>query len=478
MPSRNIHFSILFLVILLVGLVACTGQEVTPIGSEIAVVETTTPADETAPTAAITNVPTVLPTNTAVVPLAEQEIPTPTTIPATSTPHPTLTATPTPDIPHLYVTGAHISTAGWSPDSQWLAYWLSTEEDMRGLDGHTAPGGTLHLLNSSSGQSCALPQFHTTAGNQMSLSWETDNSLLVRDGEAGEHWQGQPCQPDSFVQLAAPPSPADNSNETVGLSPDGRFRITLELLEEEADHWRTMLTVLEEVDGPEITAVTWRTQAIFAEDNPGGEWLSATHFFIRLAEAGPLLLDANQPNAVIDIRSEIFGLEQSESERGVIGLPGPTPDSFYLRLSRDRWGNAPTQLYHSESGLIENLPYHRSASPAVSPDGQWMIMYADEGNDFWMRRLADVEGEWRLLGEEVSNNLHWNTDGAEIALSQFWQVTWQTFPEGELIGQWPTEPFKSLASGWSPDGRFLVVMGLPEIGWYRQALFLFERPDE
>jgi hypothetical protein len=55
---------------------------------------------------------------------------------------------------------------------------------------------------------------------------------------------------------------------------------------------------------------------------------------------------------------------------------------------------------------------------------------------------------------------------------------WQTFPEGNLIGQWATEPFTSQASDWLPDGRFLVVMGLPEIGWYRQMLFLFERPGE
>jgi hypothetical protein len=459
MKVVKLHISLTLLVIILIALAACSAQE------EETVVET----------AVAQATPTILPTNTAVSPTATATPPPHLT--ATSTSRPAPTATPTPAIPHLYVTGAHISTAGWSSDSQWLAYWLSTEEDLAGLDSHTAPGGTLHLLNSSSGQSCALPQFRTAAGGYMSLSWEADNSLIVQDWEAHEQWHGQPCRPDSFVRLADRLSPPDSPDGAVGLSPDGRFRITLELLEEEADHWRTMLTVLEEVDGPEITAVTWRTQATFAENNPGGEWLSATHFFIRLAEAGPLLLDAKQPGAVIDIRSEIFGLEQSASEQEVIALPGPTPDSFYLRLSSDRWGNAPAQLYHADSGLIETLPYQRSASPAVSPDGQWMIMYEEGGNDFWMRRLADVEGEWRLLGKEISNNLRWNTDVTEVALSQFWQVTWQTFPEGDLIGQWSTEPFTSMASGWSPDGRFLVVMGLPEIGWYRQALFLFDRDD-
>jgi hypothetical protein len=455
----KLHNTIFFLAVALMALAACSDQEESV--AETAVAQTT---------------PTILPTNTAVPPTATH---TPTPLPtATGTPLPSPTATATPVIPHLYVSGAHISVGDWSPDSQWLPYWLSTDDDLAGLDAYTNPGATLHLLHSGSKESCKLPQFRTTAGSYMTLSWEADNSLTVYDWEADEQWHGQPCRPDSFVRLADRSTPPAAPDVDVGLSPDGRFRITLELLEEEEDHWRTMLTVLKEVDGPEITAVTWRTQATFAENNPGGEWLSATHFFIRLAEAGPLLLDANQPGAVIDIRSEIFGLEQSASERGVMAVPGHTPDSYYLRLSSDRWRNAPTQLYHADSGLIETLPYRRSASPAVSPDGQWMIMYEEGGNNFWMRRLADVEGEWRLLGEGVSNNLRWNTDVTEVALSQFWQVTWQTFPEGDLIGQWSTEPFTSMASGWSPDGRFLLVMGLPEIGWYRQALFLFERPGE
>jgi hypothetical protein len=273
-----------------------------------------------------------------------------------------------------------------------------------------------------------------------------------------------------------PPSPAD-PYENRRVSPDGRFHVTLELEAEEDEQWRTLLTTIWDKDGAEITAVTWRTQAWFEDGNPGGEWLSPTQFFIRLAEARPLLLDANQPGAVIDVRAELFGLDRPTPDRGVTAVPGPIPDSFYLLLFGG-WANEPAQLYHASNGLVETLPYRRWAWPPFSPDYQWLLMYEEDGNDLWQRRLTDVEGEWHLLGRDVSNNLRWNPDAPEVALSQFRQVTWQTFPEGELIGQWSTEPFISLANGWSPDGRFLVVMGLPEIGWYRQALFLFERPGE
>lgn len=86
MNSARIHVSIWFVVVALVGLVACTGQEATPIDSELVSVETTPTSDEipTAETAESTTTATLTPpTLTATVVL-----PTPT-------PTPTLSVTPT-----------------------------------------------------------------------------------------------------------------------------------------------------------------------------------------------------------------------------------------------------------------------------------------------------------------------------------------------------------------------------------------------
>jgi hypothetical protein len=453
------YTAIFFLAVALMALAACSDQE-----------------ESVAETAVAQATPTILPTNTAVPPTATH---TPTPLPtATGTPLPTPTATATPVIPHLYVRGAHISVGDWSPDSQWLPYWLSTDDDLAGLDAYTNPGATLHLLHSGSKESCALTQFQRAPGGQMSLDWTDDSSLIVRDGENEVQWQGQPCQPDSFVQLAEPPPPPAEPYESRRVSPDGRFRVTLELEAEETDHWRTLLTTIRDEAGAEVTAVTWRTQASFQEGNPGGNWLSPTQFLIRHAEDGPLLLDTNRPGQVSNVQLDLFGLARPAPDRGVAAIPGPTPDSFYLLLLSNRSLTAQIQLFHASSGLVETLPYYRFAWPPFSPDGQWLLLYESDANDLWTRRVTDVDGEWRLLGKEVSNNLRWNEDGTGVALSQFRQVTWQAFPEGEIVGQWSTDPYESLASGWSPDGRFLVVMGLPESSWYRQALFLFERPGE
>ena len=119
------------------------------------------------------------------------------------------------------------------------------------------------------------------------------------------------------------------------------------------------------------------------------------------------------------------------------------------------------------------MPYRRHAWPPFSPDHQWLLLHELESNDIWMRPVADVGGEWRLLATEVSN-VRWNAELSEVALGRSWLVTWQTFPEGEIIGEWSTRPFETRPDGWSPDGRFLVVTGLM-IGRYDQALFLLSR---
>ncbi len=475
MTRMNMLTSTYLLIITLIVLAACANQESTPAAAEAIGAETAVATPNSRASAQAANPE---PAAAASQPTPVIDFPTATPLPtATGTPlpTPTITATPTP-VPNLYVSGAYIIVGDWSPDSQWLAYWLSEEADLARLEPYAWPGGALHLLDSRSGESCSLPQFHAAAWGQMSVTWASDGRLVVQDWHANEQWQGQPCQPDSFVRLAEPPTPPVEPAVDKGLSPNGRFRITLELLEEEEDDWRTMLTTLRAEGGAEITAVTWRTQTTFAEDDPGGEWLSPTQFFIRFADGGPLLLDANRPGQTVNAQTGLFGLARPAEDRGMVAVPGPAPDSFYLLLLSNRFDTAPIQLYHANSGLVETLPYYRSVP--LAPDQQWLLMYGEGGNELWIRRLNEVGGEWRLLGEGVYT-YRWNAENTEIALGHDWQaVTWQAFPSGELIGQWSIAPFFPYQlGGWSPDGRFLVVLGAADDApWQRpQALFLFAR---
>ena len=426
--------------------------------------------------------PGVTPTTAVVQPtptLTPTAIPEPTTTvlpPATPTPEPTPDPTPTVTstpiiVAEPHVRGAYIILSGWSPDSQWLAYWQSTDADVANLESDTSPGGMLHLLNAGSGASCPLSQFQTTAWGEMSLIWAADNSLIIRDRKGGKWWQGQPCQPDSFVWMTDPPAPLADIDDGGGLSPDGRWYITTHLQEKDGD-LLTFSTYLKDEDGTPITAVTWQTYTTLGDNPLGGEWLTPTQFYIPFAEGGALLLDAARPGQVVNIPVELFGQEHAGLGRTVVAAPGATPDSFYLLLLGGR-AYEHIELYHASTGRVELLPYRRPAWPPFSPDYRWLLLRELESNDLWMRPVADVDGEWQLLATEVSN-FRWNEELTEVALGRSWLVTWQTFPEGELIGEWSTRPFENRPDGWSPDGRFLVVTGLMT-GQYHQALFLFER---
>jgi hypothetical protein len=394
--------------------------------------------------ATVTPTATILPTNTAVAPTATF---TPTPQPtATTTPAATATPTPTPTIPNVHARGSHIITADWSPDSQWLAYWLSDQADMEGLEPYHWPGGRLYLLNSSSGQSCELPQFRTTAWGQKRVVWEADNSLVVYDWEANQQWQGLPCQTDSFLLSSQQPVPTPTPDFYSGWSPDGRFRIHTELEAEEEERW-TFLTVLRDQEGREITAVTWQAHAGLSHAT-GGDWLTPTQFFLRFVRDGVLLLDAARPGEVINVPVDLFGIEAPEEHGGMISRAGPEADSFYLLLRPGRFSSY-FYLYHGHSGQVERLPYRSPSLPNFSPDNQWLLDLGE--GDLWLRPTADIEGEWQLLAEGVYSRL-FNDDLTELMLTRYEPrgadqsdvdllLIWLTFPEGELIGEWPTTPF-------------------------------------
>lgn len=81
-------------------------------------------------------------------------------------PSPPSTSEPTAVVPDStdvtpVTTAPYIHFASWSPDSHWIAYWLSSQEDVDNQIPYTMPGGTLHLLNVETDQSCIVPQFVT-----------------------------------------------------------------------------------------------------------------------------------------------------------------------------------------------------------------------------------------------------------------------------------------------------------------------------
>lgn len=146
-----------------------------------------------------------VPTQTAIATQAPQEEPTPTATPVIVTP---------------LAKAAYFTFAGWSLDSQWIAYWASTQEDIEQWRPYTMPGGTLHFARISTGEICTVDTLHTETDREAAVYWQAGNrvGVVMPDGALA----GQPCGP--FEQLPDG-SPLPDAIEDVTLSPDGRYLV-------------------------------------------------------------------------------------------------------------------------------------------------------------------------------------------------------------------------------------------------------------
>jgi hypothetical protein len=71
--------------------------------------------------------------------------------------------------------------------------------------------------------------------------------------------------------------------------------------------------------------------------------------------------------------------------------------------------------------------------------------------------------------------LLWQTDESEMAFTQNeTSVVWQTFPAGEPLGRWHTDRYWVLPLAFSPDGRYLALVG-NQPGLWQYGLFVLER---
>ena len=134
---------------------------------------------------------------------------------------------------------------------------------------------------------------------------------------------------------------------------------------------------------------------------------------------------------------------------------------------------------HAENGTVEKMPFRQVWWKPFSADGKWLLMdkrpdvNGYETYTIFVRALEDLDGQWRQIAADVGFVL-WNTDWTEMAFNSDEIVTWQTFPNAEIIGQWNTGEFWSSPAAWSPDGQSIVTIGnIP--GTYQYGLFLLKR---
>jgi hypothetical protein len=366
------------------------------------------------------------------------------------------------------VTAPYIQFASWSPDSQWFAYWISSQDDVE-QPTKAMPGGTLSFLNVITGESCAVSQFITPDNQAAQVVWSDQTEAIVVLDE--DTFIGKPCQPEPYRPLEGYVREEKQLTDPA-LSPDGQHYANTILQSNENGILTFETTITATHSAQPSQHVIWQIDERLGEYGLGGEWISQEQFLLyESLDQGPLVIDIE--HVVTPILTELLGLEEIPSILGKEGygfrayaLPGVERDSFHLLVQGvGTEENFPwVKLYHADNRLVETLPFHYIWWKPFSANGQWLLMdeHPDiggyESHVLWIRRVEEVASDWQMIASDIDSML-WTPDWTEMAFNSAEKVIWQTFPEADRIGQWNTGQFSASPIAWSPNGRFLVTVG-------------------
>jgi hypothetical protein len=374
---------------------------------------------------------------------------TPTTIPT-----PTATATAIPIEPAA--TGADIRIDSWSPDGIWLGYWLSTKEDLT-AGSYPASIGRLYFLNPHTGQVCEHPNLVSSEYPPL-ITWQPDGRAVVHNKDT--YQTGSPCE--DFTPLPVSdivfPKVQDPS-----LSPEGSYRVRSDVRDE--TEFLVVTTTITNVSNGEVeNSVEWEIEQALGELGLGGEWVTDDLFILYgTRERGPLLLEAGK--GVIQVAPDLFGVPGNLNLNVRAAAVKDTEIYHILIYGTGSEANLPpVRLYHSETGVVEELPYTHLWRYGFSPDGHWVLLDSrpnQEGYEsyaLWVRPVDPPESRLRLLAEGTPW-FSWSSDQSKIAFGWTGRFSVLAFPEGDEIGSWSTDGYTNYYIVWSPKGDFIATAG-------------------
>jgi len=393
---------------------------------------------------------------------------------ATASPSQTETPTPTTqpasELIQPVAEGAAVRFESWAPASDWLAYWLSTEEDTAG-NFYPFPPGTLNFLNIHSGQLCSEPQFIARDYNDR-VVWKPDGQVIVLSG--GSARQGTPCKIDFIIE---PDVPVVSKIDDPALSPKGNYRAQTTIRGITNKILNISTSIFSTTNNQVINTVNWSIFEGEGDLGLGGEWVTDTQFLIYgTRDQGPLLIKAGKN--VVQVAPELFKepfVPNSDTSLYALASVLPGTDTYHIALfGVGIEAEFPSiMLYHSETGAVETVPFNHLWSPAFSLDGRWLLL--DQRPDrngyesyvLYIRSIDPVNSEIRYIGE---GEALWTADWMKVAFGLDRSISVLTFPDAVQLGSWNNHQYNLYPRAWSPDGHFIAVEGYTE-GW-QQALFI------
>lgn len=439
---------------------------------------------------------------------------------------------PTPAVPAPGVgpilTSPGLYFLGWSPDGAWLAYLTQTELDLldspvgEGIRG--TPPGTIHFLNTQTGEDCQYPQENE---NGLLLNrwfaWLPGGRLITLTTDGGLVAKNSPCQEGSLGPVLPPNLGLGPLEEVYAASQDNQVLLTkggstcwiVDLRQGSAtiipscspeasfspDESYLSVDIAAEPEyrtdvyrlakGELAGSVDWQFSVGGLGFLPPPEWLDESRFVIYRTDQGPLMVDVEAGFQTQPIAPTLFGIEGHAYQYPDV-LVSPDSDNFHLLLTDPGPEASGEQtrlyLYHSENEQVEELPY---VGGSFAPGGNLSLLASSsdggsERSSYWLRPVDPPGNEARLFAsEEDQAYLGISPDGVLIARASpssdqlrnppagsKSEATITVFEanSGSVLHEWLVDAY-TFTFAFSPDNRSLAAVGTPVSGGL-QALYL------
>ena len=472
------HFIKLLSLLMIYIMTGCQVQSILETPTRLPAPQTLTAPSETSnpPTLSPTQIPpSPTPSSTPLPLLTATPIPMPsaTALPLASPSGGPPEPTPAATLLTPFVQGSSIGSFKWSPDSRWLPL----------INFNTQ---TLQFYDALQSVLCDFPVPIRYTPDRF-LAWLSDGRVVVQAADLD--LAGRPCEtftPASANEILA----LDHTDPS--FSPDGMYQVVFQRGAGNSQGVEATID-LKEVASGKILSTTTFTDLPRGGANLPGSWLDPSHFLISATgDQGPLLISPDHP--AIQIAPQFFQLPLRPGDGTydawiAIKTVTANPSSFHLMLSGTT-GNAgqrvknPLQLYHSESGQLETLPYLASQA-SFSNDGHWLLVNQNPdrpSTQYLIRPIDPVGAPFEPLPEKIRFSSQWSPDGTRVIVgppiagenSVFWVVS---SPQGAFLGAWQA-PGYEISPDWSPDGKYLSVWGREQNDPSQSAIFVVRLPDK
>ena len=444
---------VLLTILIELTLVGCSASspQATPVSTSSRLSEAASSTATTQPSTLTPVTPTTIPTRTTS---------TPPVFSLTLQAAPTLAATPIFTI----VTGKSISPFFISPDSRWLPYIDFDNE-------------TLHFYDTTRNSICDFPSSIHYLGPDHFMAWLPDGRVVIQ--AANDVESGLPCS--GFV-TATPAEILTLDHQDPSFSPGARYQAVEKLSPNTQGPPNQITSIIEVATGKIVMEANYVKMAQ-GGGTITGYWLDGSHFLIPFTvDQGPLLLAPGKP--VIKVASDIFHLPLTPGSAGYdiwmarSDVESQTAEGFHLMLipvfaTNNMKASNPLQIYNSETGQVETLPYLVTQG-AFSNDGHWLMVstVTPQGEEILIRPIDPPGSAFQPLSVQELT-FTWSPDGSkyyQVSQDQA-TITVYSFSGSTLLGSWQAPDYE-LSPSWSPDGKFLVVWSRKHSDYNQQAIFV------